>query len=563
MIRFRVFLLLLAVIVSLGLFATVGARPNLPLPTTPVAPVIPTFISYQGRVTVGGALYDGTGYFQFAIVDSGGTSHWSSSTLTATVSNGYFSFAKLGSTSPITAGIFASSDRLMRVWFGTDGSTFEQLSPDTAIASVPYAQVAQQVEQVDWSGVQNKPATVTPQPTSTVVPTATPQPTPTIIPNIAYTNTSNFFTISQTVQSSAAASVALKVVGAASQSANLQEWWSYSANRVYITRYGGLVLSSWGISDNLLDVSGSTVRSDNAIRFEPVLYTNGSGARGMKFSPFLFPTAYLSSLYGDFYIPSINGVAGVYNYNVGEFSATYYRLDMASTYTATITNGIVLDVVGVNKLGGTLNNAYGLRVRDVAEGSSSNYSLYTNLGTVHLGDSVEVSGTVRPTITGTFDLGTSALAWHNVYANAFVTQSYGDFSDGVKLRDGRVVSCIDAISFLKRHPTEKTKNDLPHIDYSAPDFPAAAYVAPVSEIVTRVVHSNLPVQGSKSSVAIHEVDTDKFLYYESVVVEVLPGKPGADMDMIQSIMLCASKEMDYKLAVLEADVKALKERIKP
>lgn len=178
--RFRVFLLLLAVIVSLGLFATVGARTVLPLQNSQVAPtpVVPSFISYQGRVTVGGSPYTGTGYFQFAIVDSSETSHWSSGTLTATVADGYFAFPALGSTSPITAGVFVSSDRLLRVWFSADGSTFEQLSPDTALSSVPYAQRA---EQVDWTGVQNQPATVTPQPTPTLVATATPQPTATPI----------------------------------------------------------------------------------------------------------------------------------------------------------------------------------------------------------------------------------------------------------------------------------------------------------------------------------------------------------------------------------------------
>ena len=38
----------------------------------------PTVVSYQGQITDGGALFDGTGYLKFAIVDAtGSTTYWS------------------------------------------------------------------------------------------------------------------------------------------------------------------------------------------------------------------------------------------------------------------------------------------------------------------------------------------------------------------------------------------------------------------------------------------------------------------------------------------------------
>ena len=38
----------------------------------------PTVVSYQGQVTVGGAPYDGTGHFKFAVVNAAGdTTYWS------------------------------------------------------------------------------------------------------------------------------------------------------------------------------------------------------------------------------------------------------------------------------------------------------------------------------------------------------------------------------------------------------------------------------------------------------------------------------------------------------
>ncbi|MCJ7659930.1 MAG: hypothetical protein MUO67_12350, partial [Anaerolineales bacterium] len=117
---------------------------------------VPSFISYQGTISDGGVPYNGTGYFKFAIVDAAGTdTSWSNdgtsfygaepvTSVSLNVSNGGFS-VNLGETSlpnmpsPIDALVFDDPETFLRVWFSPDNSTWTQLTPDQAIASVPYA----------------------------------------------------------------------------------------------------------------------------------------------------------------------------------------------------------------------------------------------------------------------------------------------------------------------------------------------------------------------------------------------------------------------------------------
>lgn len=115
----------------------------------------PQVMSYQGQVTVNGIAYTGTGYFKFAVVDAAGTTTtWSnnssstagsepSAAVTLTVTNGLFNVL-LGDTSLVNmttlpASAFNGTDRVLRVWFSSDGATFTRLNPDRRIAAVPYA----------------------------------------------------------------------------------------------------------------------------------------------------------------------------------------------------------------------------------------------------------------------------------------------------------------------------------------------------------------------------------------------------------------------------------------
>ena len=120
----------------------------------------PTVVSYQGQVRIGGQPYSGTGYFKFAVVDTGGsTTYWNNDgtasgepvrAVQLPVTNGLFSVL-LGDTSlggmtqPLAASVFSGQGRYLRVWFSTAAAgPFQRLAPDARIAAVPYALQADQ-----------------------------------------------------------------------------------------------------------------------------------------------------------------------------------------------------------------------------------------------------------------------------------------------------------------------------------------------------------------------------------------------------------------------------------
>ena len=132
-------------LLTLGLFATLAASAQ-----------VPQIINYQGRITVGGTNYDATGLFKFALVNTAGTVNYWANDGTASgqpatgvslgVSKGLYSVllgdtTVSGMTTAIGSTVFNNSDVRLRVWF-SDGSGYQQLTPDQRIAAVGYALVA-------------------------------------------------------------------------------------------------------------------------------------------------------------------------------------------------------------------------------------------------------------------------------------------------------------------------------------------------------------------------------------------------------------------------------------
>ncbi len=114
---------------------------------------VPGIITHQGKVTVAGTNFTGTGLFKFALVNAAGTIYWSNdgtpngepaSAVSLTVTRGVFS-VNLGDTNvahmtqTIPASAFSTDAVYLRVWFndGTNGSQW--LTPDRRITSVGYA----------------------------------------------------------------------------------------------------------------------------------------------------------------------------------------------------------------------------------------------------------------------------------------------------------------------------------------------------------------------------------------------------------------------------------------
>ena len=120
---------------------------------------VPQMISYQGKLTLSGNNFNGTGHFKFALVSPSGTvtswSHDGSSTggnapasdLSLSVSNGLFQVL-LGDTNiphmmqPVPSRIFTNSDLRLRLWVSDRPSGFQQLTPDQRLGSTGYAMEA-------------------------------------------------------------------------------------------------------------------------------------------------------------------------------------------------------------------------------------------------------------------------------------------------------------------------------------------------------------------------------------------------------------------------------------
>jgi len=152
-VRLLVVTLMAALLGSLGLAAAHDE--------SGIAGGAPALVSYQGQVLLSGTPYAGpTGYFKFAVVDSGGaTNYWANdgtangeptASVALAVSSGLFNVL-LGDTgmAQLPSSAFSGTDRYLRVWFSSDNGTFTQLSPDRRIAAAPYAMQAQEAANAD------------------------------------------------------------------------------------------------------------------------------------------------------------------------------------------------------------------------------------------------------------------------------------------------------------------------------------------------------------------------------------------------------------------------------
>lgn len=126
-----------------------------------LASQVPQLIDYQGRISSGNVVFNGTGQFKFALVDATGTNVlWSNSAYDAPttqptlpvglqVVRGLYS-VNLGDTNypgmmALPNGLFTNDQVYLRVWFNDGVNGFEQLSPDRRIVAVGYALMAAEV----------------------------------------------------------------------------------------------------------------------------------------------------------------------------------------------------------------------------------------------------------------------------------------------------------------------------------------------------------------------------------------------------------------------------------
>ncbi len=122
---------------------------------------VPTIMSYQGRVTVGGINYTGPGEFKFALVNAAGNAtYWSNDGTSAAGSeptaavevdaeDGLFTVflgdTALPNMTAVDVAAFQNNNVHLRIWFREGATPFEQLAPDQPVGSVGYAMMSAQV----------------------------------------------------------------------------------------------------------------------------------------------------------------------------------------------------------------------------------------------------------------------------------------------------------------------------------------------------------------------------------------------------------------------------------
>ena len=115
---------------------------------------VPLELTYQGRVYLADAPFEGVGSFKFALLDEDGASVWSNDGSSVAgsepaggvalpVTRGSYAI-RLGDESlsgmePISAGVFDAEALFLRIWFKAGSNPFALLTPDRALGSVAFS----------------------------------------------------------------------------------------------------------------------------------------------------------------------------------------------------------------------------------------------------------------------------------------------------------------------------------------------------------------------------------------------------------------------------------------
>ena len=123
---------------------------------------VPLLMNFQGRVTVDGTVFTGTGQFKFALVNvDGSQSYWSNDasssagaeptdSVAVTVTNGNYALhlgdTALANMGALSVAVFANDPVYLRIWFSDGTNGFEQLGADQRLTSVAFALQAKSAE---------------------------------------------------------------------------------------------------------------------------------------------------------------------------------------------------------------------------------------------------------------------------------------------------------------------------------------------------------------------------------------------------------------------------------
>lgn len=135
---------------------------------------------------------------------------------------------------------------------------------------------------------------------------------------------------------------------------------------------------------------------------------------------------------------------------------------------------------------------------------------------------------------GSYNLGGSTRYWNDVSYKTLTDRGcLGWFDDGVELQDGKIVSDLEALESIKKHPTLKTVYGTPRLDYKS--MPKCIYRKAAD-------HDGKELERDENDRPfIIDKKTKKKIYAED----------GAETTALISIMLGSIKELSAKIKKLE------------
>lgn len=151
---------------------------------------------------------------------------------------------------------------------------------------------------------------------------------------------------------------------------------------------------------------------------------------------------------------------------------------------------------------------------------------------------IQVGTHFDPPDGGSYNTGGADRYWGDVSYKTLTDRGcLGCFDDGVELQDGRIVSDIEAIKSIKKHPTKKTVYGIPMLDYKS--LPKVSYVPAKNRITGEKYPRNENDEPYNPKTG-------------------LPAQDGAETTSLISIMLGAIKELDSKIVKQKEEIEMLK-----
>jgi len=156
-----------------------------------------------------------------------------------------------------------------------------------------------------------------------------------------------------------------------------------------------------------------------------------------------------------------------------------------------------------------------------------------------------------PSDTGVRDLGDSTLYYGEINYKTLTDRGcLGWFDDGVKMRDGTIVSDLEAIKLIKKHPTKKTIYGVPMLDYKT--MPEAVYRQATKRIKDdkgNVTSVELLPRGENDEPYnnIPDLTLDEKGKVTKGKMRRVMAADGAETTALISIMLGAIKELSIKI----------------